>query len=112
MLHQFSHYYWQLLLSFLLSLLLLHCRLSSNGLFLLENGHDLFMWVGRAVNPAIINTLFGVNTLEGADMASLQINPANSDFSSRVDAVVQALRQDRARYVVFVVLCCVLSLLC
>ena len=67
------------------------------------------MWVGRAVNPAIINTLFGVNTLEGADMAALQINPANSDFSSRVDAVVQALRQDRARcaLVCFLMLYCV-----
>jgi hypothetical protein len=78
------------------------CRLSSNGIFLLENGHDLFMWIGRAVNPAIISTLFGLNTLEGADMQALRINPENSDFSSRVDAVVNALRLDRSRYVVVV----------
>ncbi len=75
-------------------------RLSTNGLFLLENGHDLFMWIGRSVNPAIISTLFGVNSLEGADMSLLKINPDNSDFSSRVDAVINALRQDRARYTV------------
>jgi hypothetical protein len=74
-------------------------RLSSNGIFLLENGHDLFMWVGRAVNPAIISTLFGVNSLEGADMSQVKILAENSDFSTRVDAVITALRQDRARYV-------------
>ena len=73
-------------------------RLSSNGIFLLENGHDLFMWIGRAVNPAIISTLFGVPSLEGADMSALSILPTNSDFSTRVDAVIAALRQDRARY--------------
>mmetsp|Transcript_15575 Transcript_15575/g.31443 ORF Transcript_15575/g.31443 Transcript_15575/m.31443 type:complete len:1061 (-) Transcript_15575:340-3522(-) len=73
-------------------------RLSSNGIFLLENGHDLFMWMGRAVNPAILNTLFGLNSLEGADMQNLRINPENSDFSSRLDAVITALRADRARY--------------
>lgn len=73
-------------------------RLSSNGIFLLENGQDLFLWIGRAVNPAIISTLFGLKTLEGADMSTLQITPESSDFSSRVDAVVRALREDRARY--------------
>lgn len=57
------------------------------------------MWIGRAVNPAILNTLFGLNSLEGADMQTLRIIRENSDFSSRVDAVVTALRQDRARYV-------------
>jgi len=35
------------------------------GIFLLENGHDLFMWIGRAVNPAILSTLFNEKSLEG-----------------------------------------------
>jgi len=73
-------------------------RLSSEGIFLLENGHDLFMWIGRGVNPSIISTLFGVPTLEGVDPSSLAINAESSDFSSRVDAVIRALREDRARY--------------
>ncbi|KAJ1394443.1 hypothetical protein B484DRAFT_407876 [Ochromonadaceae sp. CCMP2298] len=49
-------------------------RLSSDGIFLLENGHDLYMWIGRGVTPEA------------------------SDFSSRVDAIIKALRQDRARF--------------
>ena len=57
----------------------------------------MFMWIGRSVNPAIINTLFGVNTLDGVDMQTVKLNPESSDFSSRLDAVITALRLDRAR---------------
>jgi protein transport protein SEC24 len=73
-------------------------RLSSSGIFLLENGHDMFMWIGRAVNPAIIATLFNVSTLDNCDMTSLVIIPENSDFSTRVNNVITALRDERARY--------------
>lgn len=73
-------------------------RLSSAGIFLLENSYDMFMWIGRGVNPAIISTLFGVPSLEGVDMSKMAIQPENSDFSSRVHAVILALRAERARY--------------
>lgn len=75
-----------------------HERLQSDGLYLLENGFDFFLWVGRAVNPAVLNTLFGVTSLEGVDTSLLSIQPDNSDYSSRVNAIIVALRQDRARY--------------
>ncbi len=73
-------------------------RLSSAGIFLLENSYDMFMWIGRGVNPAIISTLFGVPSLEGLDASKLSIQPENSDFSSRVHAVICALRAERSRY--------------
>merc|ERR1719231_2030081 len=73
-------------------------RLASDGIFLLENGHDLFMWIGRAVNPAILDTLFNTKSLEGVDAMALSIDPNNSDFSSRLSAVIDALRVDRTRY--------------
>lgn len=46
-----------------------HERLTSEGVFLLENAVDLFMWIGRAVSPAIINTLFGVSSIENVDIS-------------------------------------------
>eukprot|EP01038_Epipyxis_sp_PR26KG_P006349 gene6349-8746_t len=73
-------------------------RLISEGIFLVENGCDMFMWIGRNVNPAIISTLFGYQSLDNVDISTLAIQPGNSDFSSRVFAVVLALREDRARY--------------
>jgi protein transport protein SEC24 len=74
-------------------------RLVSEGIFLLENGCDMFLWIGRSVNPAILETLFNNQSLEGVDTSSLSIDPDNSDFSSRVTAVIEALRSERpARY--------------
>lgn len=77
---------------------LTHERLSSDGLFLLENGVEMLMWIGRNVNPAILHTLFNLSTLEGVDTRSLEIQSENSDYSSRVNSVVVALRQEKNRY--------------
>ncbi len=46
-------------------------RLASNGIFLLDNGVDMFLWVGRSSDPAILNSLFGINSLEGVDMSQV-----------------------------------------
>lgn len=72
-----------------------HERLTSEGIFLLENGHDLFMWIGRNVSPAIINTLFGVNTLEGVEVSDISIQSESSDYSARLNAIIRALRSER-----------------
>jgi protein transport protein SEC24 len=74
-------------------------RLTSMGIVLLENGYDMFMWIGRQVNPAIISTLFGVNSLDQIpDVTKLAIQAENSDFSSRVNAILIALRQERSHH--------------
>jgi protein transport protein SEC24 len=77
---------------------LTHERLSTDGIYLLENGFDLFMWIGRQASAAILSTLFGYPSLDGVDPSTLQIQPDNSDYSSRVNAVIVALRADRARH--------------
>lgn len=77
---------------------LCHERLTSEGLFLLENGYDLFLWIGRNVSPAILDTLFGVSSLDGIDLSQLHIHPDNSDFSYRVNSIILALRSERSRY--------------
>eukprot|EP00752_Nemacystus_decipiens_P003181 g2944.t1 len=48
-------------------------RLSPEGVFLLEDGVELFLWVGRAANPAVVSALFGVSSVEGVDLAQLQL---------------------------------------
>ena len=70
-------------------------NLTSDGIFLLETGSDLFMWMGSASNPLIIQSLFGVQTLQGADMSTLQLQTDSDDFSARFYAIVTALRADR-----------------
>ena len=69
-------------------------RLASNGIFLLDNGLDMFLWVGRSSDPAILNSLFGTNSLEGVDMSQVMLQTRGNDFASRVNAIVCALRED------------------
>ncbi len=43
-------------------------RLTSEGVYLLDNGTDSFIWVGRASDAATNNALFGVDSLDGVDI--------------------------------------------
>ena len=73
-------------------------RLVSDGMFLLDNGYDLFVWIGRAVRPTLLVDLFGVSTLDGIDVTLLRVDPELSEYASRFNAVVEALRSERARH--------------
>jgi protein transport protein SEC24 len=42
-------------------------RLTSNGLFLLDNGVEMYIWVGRMADMNLIGSLFGVHTLDELD---------------------------------------------
>merc|ERR1711966_227123 len=68
--------------------------LTSNGIFLLDNGLDMFLWVGRSSDPAILNSLFGTNSLEGVNMSEIKLQTSGNDFASRLHGVVSALRED------------------
>ena len=43
--------------------------LSSDGAFLLYDGIETSLWLGRAVPPGLIEALFGVQSLDGIDPA-------------------------------------------
>ena len=47
-------------------------RLSSDGIYLLDNGVDMFMWVGRSADQNNVNSLFGVPSLESVDPAQVR----------------------------------------
>jgi protein transport protein SEC24 len=42
-------------------------RLTSNGVYLLDNGIDMYLWVGRATDLSILGSLFGVQSLDDCD---------------------------------------------
>ena len=49
--------------------------LTSDGAFLLDNAMGLFLWFGRAINPNMIQELFGIPGLEGIDTSQFRLNP-------------------------------------
>jgi protein transport protein SEC24 len=46
--------------------------LSSEGLYLLDNGCDSFLWVGRASDAATNNALFGLDSLDGVNVSQVR----------------------------------------
>jgi len=69
-------------------------NIQSNGIFLMENGMHIMMWVGRAVAPQTINELFGMDRLDDVTAAQLRIQ-TKSEFGIRVNNIVQAMRDRR-----------------
>jgi len=69
-------------------------KLSSEGVYLLDNGSDAFIWVGRACNPAVISALFGTDSLENIDPNQLKLNSSGNDLASRLDCIIQALHEE------------------
>ncbi|RYG52437.1 hypothetical protein EON67_01230, partial [archaeon] len=68
-------------------------RLTSDGIFLLDNGVEMYLWIGRACPPAALNALFGISSLDGLDLQSLHLPELANPFSERVNAIVRALRE-------------------
>lgn len=73
-------------------------RLACEGLFLLEDSLLLYLWVGRSVPPALLDSLFGVETMDGVDCRQLSLREPLDDFGRRVGNVVAAIREDRLPY--------------
>lgn len=42
-------------------------RLTSDGVYLLDNGVEMFLWAGRTADMNVISSLFGVHSLEDTD---------------------------------------------
>ena len=68
--------------------------LSSNGIYLVDNGVEFYLWVGREANSSYVNALFGVPSLENVEpVLNLE---SGDEFSKRVGSIITALRDDTA----------------
>jgi protein transport protein SEC24 len=71
-------------------------NLSSDGIYLLDNGVEMFIWVGRSADPNTVNSLFGAPSLENVDPSQIKLQLEGDDYASRVGAIVTGLREDEA----------------
>jgi len=67
--------------------------LSSDGIYLLDNGVEMYVWVGRACNPNTQNSLFGVTSLENVDPQQIMLQTNGDELANRVGAIIQGLRE-------------------
>ncbi|POM66910.1 Protein transporter Sec24 [Phytophthora palmivora] len=73
-------------------------RLQCDGVFLLDDTLSLYLWVGRSAPPELLESLFGVPSMEGVDCSQLQLLVPHDDTSNRVDAILTAIRAERLPY--------------
>ncbi|KAF9330640.1 COPII coat Sec23p-Sfb3p heterodimer component [Podila minutissima] len=75
-----------------------YSRLDPAGVYVLENGQRMFLWVGREVAQEKLLELFGVMTLEEVDATVHHIPELSNDYNSRVRTVLQTIQQQRGKY--------------
>uniref|UniRef100_A0A6Q2XY47 SEC24 homolog D, COPII coat complex component n=1 Tax=Esox lucius TaxID=8010 RepID=A0A6Q2XY47_ESOLU len=67
-------------------------RLTDAGMFLLENGHSLFLWLGQACTPELVQSIFNVPSLAHmpSDLSSLPVldNPQSKKLRSMIEALL------------------------
>lgn len=49
-------------------------RLTDSGMFLLENGHSMFLWLGQASAPDLIQSMFNLPSLAHMQGNMVRIN--------------------------------------
>ncbi|PSC68317.1 transport Sec24-like protein [Micractinium conductrix] len=74
-------------------------KLEPDGVFLLENGYEAFIWVGKAVPPATATALFGVPSLDAWDpQQPLMLPTLNTPLNSKVRDLLDEVRRQRTAF--------------
>ena len=72
-------------------------QISANGVYLLEDGLDIWLWFGRASPSGAATSLFGVNSLDGVDTTQLRLVKRPKDsMNARINAICDAIRDGRS----------------
>jgi len=75
-------------------------KLDQRGIFLLDDGVVFILWVGSAVDPSLLYSLFGIQSFAEIDASNsqLQITRRDNEYSQRVNNVLDRLRSGRTGY--------------
>ncbi|XP_039123746.1 protein transport protein Sec24-like CEF isoform X2 [Dioscorea cayenensis subsp. rotundata] len=84
--------------SLVLATIPLSCEhVNDDGIYLLENGEDGFIYVGSTVNPDILQQLFGVSTAD-AIPTQLVLQQYDNPCSKKFNDLVNEIRRQRCSY--------------
>jgi len=73
-------------------------RMEENGIYLLENGISLFLWIGLQVNQELLQQLFHANTIGQVDIEMTQLPDLDTPLSKRARAIIAAIQAEKQRY--------------
>ena len=72
-------------------------KVSDDGVYILENGVYMFMYVGLAVNPSWINDVFGVQTAAQINVDKPTLEVRDNPLSRQVLSIIELIRKQRER---------------
>uniref|UniRef100_A0A8C8AIE8 SC24C protein n=1 Tax=Otus sunia TaxID=257818 RepID=A0A8C8AIE8_9STRI len=78
-------------------------RLSKGDIYLLENGLNIFVWVGVNVQQGLIQNLFGVSSFSQISNALSTLPVLENPFSKKVRSIVDMLQGQRSRYMKLII---------
>lgn len=78
-------------------------RLSKGDIYLLENGLNIFVWVGVNVQQGLIQNLFGVSSFSQINKALTTLPVLENPFSKKVRSIIDMLQVQRSRYMKLII---------
>ncbi|XP_051560629.1 protein transport protein Sec24D-like isoform X2 [Myxocyprinus asiaticus] len=72
-------------------------RLSETGVFLLENGLFMFLWLGQACPPDLIQNLFNVPSLGHLTTEGMSLPVLDNAHSRKLHSIISSISQQRAK---------------
>uniref|UniRef100_A0A8C5HFV4 SEC24 homolog C, COPII coat complex component n=1 Tax=Gouania willdenowi TaxID=441366 RepID=A0A8C5HFV4_GOUWI len=73
-------------------------RLSKGGVYLMETGLHLFLWVGASVQQELLLNIFGTPSFSQIDSAMTNLPVLDNPFSKRLRELIDSFRAQRSRY--------------
>ncbi|XP_053547979.1 protein transport protein Sec24C isoform X2 [Bombina bombina] len=73
-------------------------RLSRGEVYLLENGLNLFVWIGANVQQSLIQNLFGVSSFSQIDCSISSLPQLDNSISKKMHTIITMFRAQRPRY--------------
>ncbi|XP_027447058.1 protein transport protein Sec24C isoform X3 [Zalophus californianus] len=78
-------------------------RLSNGDIYLLENGLNLFLWVGASVQQGVVQSLFSVSSFSQITSGLSVLPVLDNPLSKKVRGLIDGLRAQRSRYMKLIV---------
>ncbi|XP_045919744.1 protein transport protein Sec24D [Micropterus dolomieu] len=70
-------------------------RLTDSGMFLLENGHSMFLWLGQASPPDLIQSIFNLPSLAHLQGHMCALPELDNALSKKVRSIIDGLLEKR-----------------
>ncbi|KAJ3103950.1 COPII subunit [Physocladia obscura] len=70
-------------------------KLERHGLYLLDNGVDIFLWVGRFISPELCSLIFGVPTYENIIPGKFGLPRVDNNWNKRVWNLIDYIERVR-----------------